>query len=202
MLLQTMNKKQVFQDLLIGTLDAKFALHDPVEMIDLIILCLNTTPRNLSKIVDLLKIPSSDMLQSIQKPYYNTIRLHLLRNLSKVYKLKISIELHLGSNVYTYHLQDTSLLNLLNDIMYFVKIYKTLHYVNCTDDLSQKRVLLRNLSQKTTDDPLVIKKHYNVNLKLFNNLKTEFNIGSYLHIESTTPLYNNNVLNEILDIRL
>jgi hypothetical protein len=197
-----MNKKQVFQDLLIGTLDTKFALYDPVEVIDFIVACLDTSPRNVSKIITLLQMPPPETLQSMYKPCYNRLQFHLLRNLSKIYKLKMFVVIDIAGDVYRYNLQDIGLLHLLNDIISFVKIYRYRHYANCTSNVMKLKIFVRNLSQKTSDDLSLIKRHYGITLKFLNILKTEFNIGSYLHIESTTPLYENEVLNEILNISL
>ena len=82
------DKKQIFENIIKGTLNASVPLKYN-QLIDFVLICLATTPRNYNKIAKLLKFPEQGSPSFSYKKWYRFSNINTLRTLSKIYKFNI-----------------------------------------------------------------------------------------------------------------
>ena len=190
------NKESVFQDIITGCLNTTISLHEPQELTDFIAVCLLTTPRNQNRIIKLLKLPNPFFLKYMAVNFYHNNNLIVLRNLSKVYKFKMQIEIRISKMQYYFDITDNALIKMLLDISYFVLHLRTIGIVFMKWDMVFSSLVCRNRTVKYVEGL-----HYFLTtLPVIIALKECLNIDTYLHIQSTTPLYNSKVISQVFNI--
>jgi hypothetical protein len=200
------DKKQIFENIIKGTLNASVPLKYN-QLIDFVLICLATTPRNYNKIAKLLKFPEQGSPSFSYKKWYRFSNINTLRTLSKIYKFNIYIEFIKDKQYYKYSIHDINLFYFISSFKYNIKAFKDFilneyrhnQILTYEDPVLWHRAILKHCKYCNKYNNYNGLQYYALMLQYLECHEVVTGFHTSVQVVSTTPLYNQNVISQLFN---